>query len=93
MSADGCCWREELLSGIAGLAPDHVVERAFVAGELRVSERTLRHWIDRGDFPRPFEIGRKRCFVAGDVQEWIRDRAQKRGPRDFPKVGGAEKPR
>lgn len=73
MGADAVYLRFERISG---LSPDQIVERAFVAEELRVSERTLRHWIDRGEFPRPFEMGRKRCFVAGDVQEWIRERVQ-----------------
>lgn len=73
-----------LFERLDGLPPGRYVERAFAAEEFGVAPRTIRRWEGQGGFPHSFEVGRKRCFLAGDLQEWLRTRCKKPGEPDPP---------
>ena len=45
---------------------------AEVCRELRVSESTLRRWIETAGFPTPVKIGPRAVrFRAADIREWL----------------------
>ncbi|MDY7093743.1 MAG: AlpA family phage regulatory protein [Acidobacteriota bacterium] len=37
-----------------------------------LSESSIRRRIERGSFPLPVPVGRRRLFVASEIHEWVR---------------------
>ncbi len=52
-----------------------------VAARFGVNPRTLRRWVDAGEFPRPIQLGRKlQRFLVADIERYIADRQRVQQP-------------
>lgn len=63
---------------------DHWLTLPEVADVLRVSPRTLYAWREEGGGPPGFRVGRRLLFKRGEVDAWVRLRAD--APTSAPAV-------
>ncbi len=61
-----------------GVPPGYISERAF-AQRCGVSLRTVRRWRDHRQDPPTTRFGRKVCYRIEAMEQWEREREQKRG--------------
>jgi predicted DNA-binding transcriptional regulator AlpA len=52
--------------------PDSLINRGQVCSLLCVSERTLRRWVAKEEFPQPLSINGRIRWRLKAVQEWTR---------------------
>jgi hypothetical protein len=53
---------------------DDFLSRPELAAELRVTERTVIRWCDRGEGPPITKLGRRPVFSRTAVAEWLVNR-------------------
>ncbi len=64
--------------------PDDIYTVQEVAQQMKVSERTVRNWIEREGLPA-FPIGKRGYRVAKvDLDKWVEERKQTKQPSDKP---------
>ena len=62
--------------------PDEVFTVQEIAQQMKVSERTVRNWIEKEGLPA-FPIGKRGYRVAkSDLDAWVEARKQSRQPID-----------
>ena len=57
--------------GFAGFSPDDLVDEPTLAGTLRVTTRTVRRMVVRGELPAPILLAGRRVWNIGRVRLWI----------------------
>ena len=57
--------------GFAGFSPDDMVDEPTLAGSLRVTPRTVRRMVVRGELPAPILLAGRRAWNIGRVRLWI----------------------
>ncbi len=63
----------------ASLSPSTLLDPEDVATILRTSVLTLKNWRRDRTGPRWIEFGRQRLYRAGDLVEWLEERARREG--------------
>ena len=63
-----------------------LMTRDEVTDKVRCARSTLYVLMDRDGFPRPIKIGRSNCWIADEVDAWLKRQAAKRGTGELSPV-------
>lgn len=67
--------RQKLNEGCENV--DEFLTTGQVADRLGIAEGTLRYWRSRDEGPLSFKMGRRVCYRAADIQEWLLAQSQR----------------
>ena len=67
--------REHVITGLAGLSPDVLLDEKALAGALGVCGRTLRRMVSRHELPPAVKLAGRSRWFAGRVLDHIKARA------------------
>ncbi|KMM46521.1 hypothetical protein CWIS_04905 [Cellulomonas sp. A375-1] len=43
------------------------------SASYRIPVRTLHYWVQRGEGPKSFKLGRRRMYKREDIEAWIQE--------------------
>ena len=78
-----------VMTALAKLPDRALLDEAALADALRVSDRTIRRMVDRGELPPGTKLAGRKAWLAGRVLDWIESRAErleKEAEKSFSKI-------
>jgi len=65
-----------VITSLAELHPEALVDEGVLAEAFGVSGRTIRRMVNRYELPPPIRVAGRPMWLAGNVTAWLKDKAE-----------------